>query len=173
MTCPRSRHHASVGGPRCSRTCAMPPGPPDRCWLANGPSTAQRRPGPCEIAVSMSATRGHAALDQRVRLLPQRGLQPVRDVPGQLLAQPDRPLAERGVEGHRPRRRPRSAVFSPGTTSTSGIRCGGLNGCPTSTRSGCARAAARDRAGQQPRRARLPAPPRAGRPRRARRTARA
>ena len=36
--------------------CAIPPGPPDRCWFANGPSTAQRRPGPWEMAVSMSAT---------------------------------------------------------------------------------------------------------------------
>ena len=34
----------------------MPPGPPDRCWLTNGPSTAQRSPGPWAIAVSMSAT---------------------------------------------------------------------------------------------------------------------
>ena len=28
------------------------------------------------------------------------------------------------------------AVFVPPTTSTSGITCGGLKGCPTSTRSG-------------------------------------
>jgi acetoacetyl-CoA synthetase len=30
-----------------------------------------------------------------------------------------------------------SLVRSPGTTSTSGTMCGGLNGCPTTTRSGC------------------------------------
>ena len=29
-------------------------------------------------------------------------------------------------------------VLSPPTTSTSGIRYGGLNGCPTTMRSGCA-----------------------------------
>src|SRR5258708_39779446 len=28
-------------------------------------------------------------------------------------------------------------VFAPPTTSTSGIRCGGLNGCPVTQRSGC------------------------------------
>ena len=40
----------------------------------------------------------------------------------------------------RPRRHRR--VRPPGTTSTSGIRCGGLNGCPMTTRSGwCGQAA--------------------------------
>ena len=34
----------------------MPPGPPERCWLVNGPSAAHRRPGPSVIAVSTSAT---------------------------------------------------------------------------------------------------------------------
>src|SRR5690606_20443577 len=53
---PMVRHHSSVGGPRCSSTWAMPPGPPDRSCTANGPSSAQRRPGPLAIAVSMSAT---------------------------------------------------------------------------------------------------------------------
>ena len=28
-------------------------------------------------------------------------------------------------------------VFAPPTTSTNGIRCGGLNGCPVTQRSGC------------------------------------
>ena len=32
------------------------------------------------------------------------------------------------------------AVFSPPPTSTSGIRCGGLNGWPSTTRSGCVQA---------------------------------
>ena len=45
---------------------------------------------------------GHAPLDQRVGLLPQRGLQPVGDVPRHLLAQPDRLLPDRGVERQRP-----------------------------------------------------------------------
>ena len=63
-----------------------------------------------------------AALDQRVGLLPQRGLQPVGDVPGQLLAQPDRPLADRGVERHRRARRPprRSSPPAPPRPAGSG-----------------------------------------------------
>src|ERR671933_184556 len=43
---PRSSHHSSIGGPRCSSTSARPPTPAERCWVANGPSSAQRRPGP-------------------------------------------------------------------------------------------------------------------------------
>ncbi len=43
-----------------------------------------------------------------------------------------------------------SEVRPPGTTSTSGIRCGGLNGCPTSTRSGWAGQARWIREGASP-----------------------
>src|SRR3954453_9646870 len=31
-------------GPRCSRKCRMPPGPPPRWKLSNGPAVAQRMP---------------------------------------------------------------------------------------------------------------------------------
>lgn len=53
---PRSRHQLSIGGPRCSRACLMPASPPERCRLRNGPRSAQRRPGPFAMAVSISAT---------------------------------------------------------------------------------------------------------------------
>jgi len=46
-------------------------------------------------------------------------------------------LADRRIELHRPLDGAR-AVFTPPTTSTSGMTCGGLNGCPTRQRSGCA-----------------------------------
>ena len=53
---PRSSMICCVGGPRCASTWARPPSPPERCWLTSGPSSAQRRPGPCAIAASTSAT---------------------------------------------------------------------------------------------------------------------
>ena len=75
---------------------------------------------------------------QRHALAEDGRLQPVGDEAADLLVQHLRHLAERAVEGHAPRRPPRATCASPGTTSTSGMMCGGLNGWPTSRRSGVA-----------------------------------
>jgi len=113
-----------------------PAGAAGQVLVGEGPEHRPPQPGTLGDGSVDIGHRRHAALDQRVGLLPQRRLQPVGHVAGQLLAQPDRLLADGGVEGERASTAC-SEVFSPGTTSTSGIRCGGLNGCPITTRSGC------------------------------------
>ncbi len=149
---PRSAHQSTMGGPRCSSTCASPPGPPERCWVAIGPSSAHRRPGPDETARSRSATEMAPATHEVVGLAPERRLEAVDHVPGQLGAHPHRPPTERR---HQPPSSPSTAssdVSRPPTTSTSGTRCGGLNGCATTTRSGCRHASWKE-LGSEPRRA--------------------
>ena len=81
--------------------------------------------------------RHHAFRHQVNDLAPQRGLQAVGDMARHFLLDVDRLLADR------PDRIPSrlaiacGEVFGPPTTSTSGMRCGGLNGWPITQRSGC------------------------------------
>src|SRR3712207_8877914 len=57
-TVPRSRHMASVACQRgFSNSSPMPPAPPDRCRLRNGPSSAQRKPGRSEEHTSELQSR--------------------------------------------------------------------------------------------------------------------
>ena len=162
-------HHSTIGGPRCSRTWAMPPSPPERCCVANGPSErpAQPRPvtrSPCRFrppsptpcSTSQYASRHSAACRRLVTW------------PGSSARIAHRRLADRPVRGHRRRRSPRPTVASPPTTSTSGMRCGGLKGWPTRTRSRVAGTALLQLGRHQPGRARGDHRRRARRPRRSR-----
>jgi hypothetical protein len=65
---------------------------------------AEQRPaqaGPVHDRGVDGAHGRDAALDERVRLAPQRGLEAVGQVPRELGAQPDRALADCGIEAHR------------------------------------------------------------------------
>ena len=81
--------------------------------------------------------RDHAFGDEMNRLAPQRGLQPVGDVARHFLLDVDRLLAEPRDRTPSPSRSRRRRSWRRPTTSTSGMRCGGLNGWPITQRSGC------------------------------------
>ena len=83
-----------------------------------------------------SSAGDHALFHQVDRLTAERVLEAVADEAGDLLALDDRRAADRGVEVHRGLVTASSEVRLPGTTSTSGTRCGGLNGWPIRMRAG-------------------------------------
>ena len=117
---------------------AIPPSPPARWNVRQGPWTGQRRPGPSVIAASIwstvaspfatmcSASRQSASCSRFATNPGSSRSISITDFPT--------PAVEvGGAAGHGAGRSP-----GPPTTSTSGIRYGGLNGCPTTRRDGSA-----------------------------------
>ena len=111
----------------------MPPGPPARWKVSIGPWKAQRRPGPSVIEASICSTVAsplatmcsasrHSASCSRLAMNP--GTSRSRVIT-------DLPMCRKNSAVHVTTS---AAVRSPPTTSTSGIRYGGLNGCATTSR---------------------------------------
>ena len=79
----------------------MPPSPPDRCCVANGPSNAQRRPGPDEIARSTSATDTTPCSTSQYASRHSAACSRLVMWPGSSTRILHRRLADRLVRGHR------------------------------------------------------------------------
>ena len=118
------------------------------------PMMPQRRPGPPGQRVVDVGGAQHILGNEVIDLARQRGLQAVGDVARHFLVEAHRLLARSTYRIPIARWIVSSEVFAPPTISTSGIRCGGLNGWPMTQRSGCDAAPDLDFAHREPRRAR-------------------
>ena len=130
-------HGDSSDGPKWSSMCAIPPWPPARWKVSIGPWIGQRSPGPsvmdrsiCSTVASPASTMcsasRHSASCSRLAMKPGTS---------RSMVMTDLPACRKKSEAQATTS---GEVAVPPTTSTSGMRYGGLNGCPTTVRSGWA-----------------------------------
>ncbi len=131
-----SRVHGDFSdGPKWSSMCAMPPSPPARWKVRHGPSSGQRRPGPSVIDASICAGVASplATMCRASRQIASCSRLAMKPGTSRCMVITDLPATSKNSEAHATAH---CSVRSPPTTSTKGMRYGGLNGCPTTSRCG-------------------------------------